>query len=59
MGELSAGDSRRAIARLWVEESCHAQGLPVKVDDQGVVELVATLLTVGRSISPATDARSG
>ena len=32
------------MARAWVESSCAAQGLPVKVSDRAVLEGVAGLL---------------
>ncbi|MPY93401.1 MAG: hypothetical protein GEV08_10130 [Acidimicrobiia bacterium] len=38
----------------WVEESCEAQGVPVKVTDVLVVRTVATLLSAGREPVPVS-----
>jgi hypothetical protein len=46
MGSLSeTGLPERA--RAWVERTCAAQGLAVKVDDPGTVAAVARLLAAG------------
>lgn len=65
---MSAGQDRagnRALSGLpevvlaaWVESSCAAQGVPVKVTDPGVMRQVATLLGQAPSESRA-DPRSG
>ena len=50
----------REVAAAWVEESTARQGLPVKVDDPGVIERVVTLLREGREpVRAARSARGG
>jgi hypothetical protein len=50
MGRLPAGrsgpreDERARRIEAWVEQSCCEQGLPVKVNDRGVLAKVAELL---------------
>ena len=39
-----ADDSLRAAARAWVEASCAAQGMPVRVADPTILAQVAGLL---------------
>jgi hypothetical protein len=46
MGGLN-GDALRARARAWVERTCAAQGLPVKVEDASTLARVAGLLVSG------------
>jgi hypothetical protein len=36
------------VVRRWVEESCEAQGVAVRVTDREAVERAATLLREGR-----------
>lgn len=47
MGRRPAGQpgtDLTAQVRAWVDASCRAQGLPVKVNDPQVLNAVATLL---------------
>jgi hypothetical protein len=48
MGRRPAGspgtDSLGELARVWVETTCAAQGVPVKIDDRNVLVSVGTLL---------------
>jgi len=39
-------DDLAELARRWVEASCEAQGVPVKVEDVATVAQVAGLLVV-------------
>jgi hypothetical protein len=38
-----------ARARAWVEESCAAQGIPVKITDPTTIRHVAEILREGRA----------
>ena len=37
-------DSLGQLARVWVETTCAAQGVPVKIDDRNVLVTVGVLL---------------
>jgi hypothetical protein len=47
--------ARVDLARMWVEVTCAAQGLPSKVADASVLRAIAVLLTAGRDLAPPSD----
>ncbi len=49
--QLTAPQHHRVdpVVVAWVERSCQAQGIPVKIRDAGVIEQIRVLLTAGRS----------
>jgi hypothetical protein len=57
MGRVNDVRSAVDVARLWVEESCAAQGVACKMMDEQVLETVVVLLAAGREgTSAATSA---
>lgn len=42
------------IVRRWVNASCAAQGVPVKVDDAAALEAAARLLATSKNARTAT-----
>lgn len=49
--EAEESEWRRSVAE-WVEESCRAQGVPVRVTDAAVLGQVAVMLAAGRQPEP-------